>query len=51
MPDPLPEPMLFNLAEDLPETRNLAAENPRKLQELVGRWKQLNAEMAAPTRW
>ena len=39
---------LYNLAEDRAETRNLAAGQPRKLQELVERWEQ---EMKEYRKW
>ena len=29
-----PEPQLYNLKEDIGETKNLAAENPEKIKEL-----------------
>lgn len=39
---------LFNLAEDIGETGNLASANPEKLQQLLGAWESLNAEMQEP---
>ena len=42
---------LFNLSNDLSETRDLAASMPDKLQSLVRRWGNLNEEMTPPIRW
>lgn len=39
---------LYNLREDLGEKNNLAASQPKKLQELVLAWEKLNAEMIDP---
>jgi arylsulfatase B len=39
---------LFNLAEDLEESRNLAGRYPGKLKELVLDWEKLNKQMAEP---
>ena len=40
------EPGLYNLANDVSESRNLAAENPEKVGELRGLWDKWNAEQA-----
>ncbi len=39
-----PEPLLFNLADDPGETRNLAATNPAKLKELAGQLAAIRAK-------
>ncbi len=39
---------LFNLAEDMGETHDLAKQQPRKLKELRVTWDRLNHEMADP---
>lgn len=39
---------LYNLANDLSETNNLASSHSKQLNELVQRWEKLNAEMAEP---
>jgi hypothetical protein len=39
---------LFNLAEDLGETNNLAAERPDKLRELTQAFNEWSAQMAEP---
>lgn len=39
---------LYDLANDLGETQNLAAKHPDKVRELSAAWAQLNAEMVAP---
>lgn len=41
---------LFNLAEDLGETRNQAAARPEKVKELADRWQQWNKQLVKP-RW
>ena len=39
---------LYNLAEDLAETKNLAANRTDKLEELRDEWDQLNTQMIEP---
>jgi arylsulfatase A-like enzyme len=39
---------LYNLRDDIGETRNLAAEHPEKVRELVAAWERMDAEMIAP---
>lgn len=39
---------LFHLATDISETKNLANQNPDKLNELVTQWEKINAEMIDP---
>jgi len=39
---------LFNLAEDIGETRNLAAAHPEKARELAADWLRWNKELAKP---
>lgn len=39
---------LYNLAEDIGETKNLAATNPGKLKELTDAWNAMNAGMVDP---
>lgn len=39
---------LYNLKEDIGETRNLASEKPEKLKELIKEWEKLNTEMVDP---
>ena len=39
---------LFNLAEDVGETRNLAASQPQKARELAEAWQRWNRELAKP---
>lgn len=41
---------LYNLDEDIGETKNLAASQPDKVKELAAAWEAWNAELAAP-RW
>lgn len=36
---------LYNIANDLVEEQNLAAQHPEKLNELKSRWRELNAQM------
>jgi len=43
-------PQLFNLAEDLGEANDLAAENPEKVAELKAEWDEWNAENVPP-KW
>jgi arylsulfatase A-like enzyme len=40
---------LINLAEDISESKNLAADNPEKVRELKGLWDAWNAEQAPPS--
>lgn len=39
---------LYHLSEDIGEAKNLAADQPEKVKELVTRWQQLDGEMIAP---
>ncbi len=39
---------LYNLANDISETKNLADQNPKKLSELLTHWTRINAEMIEP---
>lgn len=39
---------LFNLSNDLSETKDLADQNPDKLAELTRTWEELNGQMIAP---
>ena len=39
---------LYNLAEDIRETRNLAAAHPEKVKELAADWQRWNKELAKP---
>ena len=39
---------LFNLAEDIGETRNLAAAQPQKVRELAEAWQRWNRQLAQP---
>jgi arylsulfatase A-like enzyme len=41
-------PMLFNLAEDVGETKDLAARHPEKVAALRSAWEKWNAEQAKP---
>lgn len=41
-------PMLFNLADDLGETKNMAAQQPDKVKALRAAWEAWNKEMAQP---
>ncbi len=41
---------LYNLAQDVGESKDLASENPDKFKELQDDWKKWNAELIAP-RW
>ena len=43
------KPMLYNLADDIGETTNLAAEYPEKVNELVAMLQSITAEMQADT--
>jgi arylsulfatase A-like enzyme len=42
------KPMLFNLAEDIGEKKDLAAAHPEKVQELAELWRKWNEGLAAP---
>jgi hypothetical protein len=44
----LSEAGLYNLAEDIGETRNRAAERPDKVKELTALWQQWNRQLAQP---
>ena len=44
----LSEAGLYNLAEDIGETRNLAAERPDKVKELGDLWQRWNRQLAKP---
>ncbi len=44
------EPMLFNLTQDISESKNLAAQHPEKVAELTARLKELDAEITANAR-
>jgi len=46
----VPAPQLFNLAEDISEQHDLAADMRDKLAELSGKWEAWNAQMIAP-KW
>lgn len=39
---------LFNLAQDLSETNNVAKQHQKKLRELIAAWEAMNAEMLDP---
>ena len=39
---------LYDLSEDISETKNLAGTHPDRLAELVRIWSQLNGEMSDP---
>jgi len=42
------EPQLFNVATDPGETRNLAAEQPDRVERLRAAWERWNAELPPP---
>jgi len=44
------DPLLFNLAEDISEAKNLAAEQPEKVAELTARLKELDTEITTNAR-
>jgi arylsulfatase A-like enzyme len=46
----LSDALLFNLATDIGETKNLAAEHPEKVKELRTAWETWDAELSDP-RW
>jgi len=46
----LSEAGLYNLSEDIGETKNLASERPDKVRELSEAWQQWNRQLATP-RW
>jgi hypothetical protein len=46
--DYLSSVQLFNLAADVGESRNVAAENPKKVEQLVASWKLWNKMLAKP---
>ena len=46
--DYLSSVQLFNLAADVSESRNVAAENPKKVEQLVASWKLWNKMLAKP---
>jgi hypothetical protein len=39
---------LYNLADDISETKNLANQFPEKVAELSAAWEKVDAEMIAP---
>ena len=39
---------LYHLAGDISEARNLAADQPEKLKELINQWYAMNSEMSEP---
>ncbi len=39
---------LYNLAEDFAESKNLAAENPARLSQMIERWTDWNSQMIPP---
>ncbi len=43
-----PDWELYDLANDIGETQDLAAMNPEKLQQLIAMWEERNAEMIEP---
>ena len=43
-------PLLFNIAEDISESKNLAAAHPEKVSQLTARMKELDAEITANAR-
>ena len=45
-----PEPLLFNLKEDISELENLAAKHPEKIATLTARLKELDAEITENAR-
>jgi arylsulfatase A-like enzyme len=45
----LSEAGLYNVAEDIGETRNRAAERPDKVEELAALWQRWNRELAEPS--
>jgi len=45
-----PEPLLFNLKEDISESENLAAKHPEKIATLTARLKELDAEITENAR-
>ena len=45
-----PQPLLFNLKEDISEKNDLAGANPQKVQALTARMKELDAEITANAR-
>ena len=44
----LSEAMLYNLAEDICEQRDLAAKYPDKVKELTAAWQVWNRQLAQP---
>ena len=45
---PAEEFQLFDLAKDIGETRNVAADRPEVLRELTAAWNQMNSQMVPP---
>jgi len=45
-----PRPQLYNLEEDVGESRDLFEKEPKRVRELTERWQAWNAELVAP-RW
>jgi hypothetical protein len=41
-------PKLYNLAQDIGESNDLAASNPAKVKELEAAWQSWNAELVKP---
>ena len=39
---------LYNLKDDIGETKDLAADNPAKLKELINEWNKYNSQMVEP---
>ena len=48
VPSDLSGAELFNLADDISESRNLAAAQPQKVRELAAAWQQWNRQLARP---
>lgn len=44
------KPLLFNLSEDIGETRDLAADHPEKTKAMIARMRELDAEITANAR-
>lgn len=44
------KPQLYNLSEDLAETKNLAASQPERVQSMLARWKEWNQD-SQPDLW
>ena len=48
---PIAGPMLYNLSDDIGETKNLYEKMPEKAKELQSKWEAWNATLMKPLWW